>query len=130
MRASSNANGSRSCPRTAAPVRSVKRWTASARRSTAGTATGATARSRIRIAGASRSSCRNGPIRRLFRMTIDLMRYADGIFYFRVFTAKNHWREIAVTDVEARQSRLANAALIDEADLKDRARYLAGEKAR
>lgn len=52
-----------------------------------------------------------------------LFRHARGIYYFDVAGLR-----VAVSETEARYSKVADAALIDDAPLLERARVLATEK--
>lgn len=58
-------------------------------------------------------------------MSTELRRHQDGVYYFDV-----GGRRVAVSDVEARTSKMADAALVDDTTVEDRARYLAEQKAR
>lgn len=58
-------------------------------------------------------------------MSTDLLGHQGGVYYFDV-----GGRRVAVSAVEAQTAKVADADLVDDATLEDRARYLAQEKAR
>jgi hypothetical protein len=62
-------------------------------------------------------------------MRAHILSYAGGMYTFRVYETADRWRDIAVSDIEARTSVLADQVLQADADEEARARYVAEVKA-